>query len=172
MNNNIASIEVLTGSNYKKWKQNIEFAMRIADIDLAMISDKPEDITDVTSLDEREHHAKWERSNRLCLTAMKRSISEHLLGGLPKTNDAREFFAAIGQRYQVSSNAEAGSLMRELIRLRYDGLGGVREHILRMVHLQSKLKARDIPLPDSYIVSHVLNSLPVSFSQIKIGYNT
>ncbi|GAV82535.1 UBN2 domain-containing protein, partial [Cephalotus follicularis] len=172
VNNNIASIEVLTGSNYKKWKQYIEFAMGIADIDLAMISDRPADITDTSSLTEREHYAKWERSNRLCLMVMKRSISEHLLGGLPETNDAREFLAAVGERYQVSNNAEAGSLMSELTGLRYDGLGGVREHILRMVHLQSKLRARDIPLSDSYIVSHVLNSLPISFSQIKSAYNT
>ncbi|GAV74342.1 UBN2 domain-containing protein [Cephalotus follicularis] len=146
--------------------------MGIADIDLAMISDIPVDITYTSSLAEREHHAKWERSNRLYLMAMKRSISEHLLGGLPETNDAREFFATVGERYQVSSNAEAGSLMSELTGLRYDGLGGVREHILRMVHLHSKLRARDIPLPDSYIVSHALNSLPVSFSQIKTTYNT
>ncbi|GAV84562.1 hypothetical protein CFOL_v3_28006, partial [Cephalotus follicularis] len=161
--NNTASIEVLTGSNYKKWKQDIEFAMGIADIDLAMISDRPADITDTSSIAEREHYAKWERFNRLCLMAMKRSISEHLLGGLPETNDAREFFAAVGERYQVSSNAEAGSLMSELTGLRYDSLGGVREHILRMVHLQSKLRARDILLPDSYIVSRAVNSLPISF---------
>ncbi|GAV91827.1 UBN2 domain-containing protein [Cephalotus follicularis] len=146
--------------------------MGIADINLAMISDMSVDITDTSSLAEREHHAKWERSNRLCLMSMKRSISEHLLGGLPETNDAREFFAAVGERYQLSSNAEVGSLMSELTGLRYDGLGGVREHILRMVHLQSKLRARDIPLPDSYVLSHTLNSLPVSFSQIKTTYNT
>ncbi|GAV79930.1 UBN2_2 domain-containing protein [Cephalotus follicularis] len=172
VNNNTASIEVLIGSNYKKWKQDIEFSMGITDIDLAMISDKYADITDTSSLVEREFHAKWERSNQLCLMAMKRSISEHLLGGLLETNDAREFFSAVRQRYQVSCNAETESLMHELTGLRYDGLGGVRKHILRMVHLQCKLKARDIPLPDSYVVSQVLNSLPVSFSQIKTAYNT
>ncbi|GAV58159.1 UBN2 domain-containing protein [Cephalotus follicularis] len=172
VNNNTVSIEVLTESNYKKWKQYIEFAIGIADIDLAMISNMPADITDTSSLAERVHHAKWERSNKLCLMVIKRSISEHLLGGLPETNDAREFFATVGEIYQVSSNAEARSLMSEPTGLRYDGLGGVREHILRMVHLQSKLRARDIPFPDSYIVSHALNSLPISFSQIKIAYNT
>ncbi|GAV64415.1 UBN2 domain-containing protein, partial [Cephalotus follicularis] len=170
--NNTTTIEVLTGSNYKKWKQDIEFSMGIVDINLAMISDMPADITDKSSLAEREHHEKWERSNRLCLMAMKRFVSEHLLGGLPKTNDAREFFAAVGERYQVSSNAEAGTLMSELTGLRYDGLGGVREHILRMVHLHFKLRAQDIPLPDSYIVFHAFNSLPISFSQIKTTYNT
>ncbi|GAV89232.1 UBN2 domain-containing protein [Cephalotus follicularis] len=137
-----------------------------------MISDIPADITDTSSLAEREHHPKWERSNRLCFMAMKRSISEHLLGDLPETNDARELFAAVGERYQVSNNAKAGSLMSELTGLRYDGLGGVREHILRMVHFQSKLRVRDIPPHYSYIVSHALNSLPISFSQIKTAYNT
>ncbi|GAV92102.1 hypothetical protein CFOL_v3_35484, partial [Cephalotus follicularis] len=108
----------------------------IADFDLAMILTKPADITDTSYLAEREHHAKWERSNRLCLMAMKRSIYEHLLGGLPETIEVREFFTAVGQRYQVSSNAEAGSLMSELTCMRYVGLGSVREHKLRMVYLQ------------------------------------
>ncbi|GAV75179.1 UBN2 domain-containing protein [Cephalotus follicularis] len=137
-----------------------------------MNSAKPADITNTNSLTEMEHHAKWERSNRFCLMVMKRSIFEYLLGGLPETNYAKELFAVVGQRYQVCSNTEVVSLMSELACMRYDGMGGVREHILRMVHLQSKLKVRDIPLSDNYIVSYALNSLPVSFSQIKIAYNT
>ncbi|GAV59030.1 hypothetical protein CFOL_v3_02563, partial [Cephalotus follicularis] len=111
----------------------------IVDIDLAMIYAKPANITYTSSLAEREHHAKRERSNRLCLMAMKMSISKHLLGDLPETNDVREIFAIVGQRYQVSNNVEARFLMSELTGMRYDGLGGVKEHILRMIHLQSKL---------------------------------
>ena len=56
--------------------------------------------------------------------------------------------------------------------MRYNDMTGVRDYILKMVHLQTKLKAQDIPIPDKFIVHQALNSLPSSFSQIKTAYNT
>ena len=49
---------------------------------------------------------------------------------------------------------------------------GVRDYILKMVHLQNKLKAHDIPIPDKFVVHQSLNSPTSSFSQIKTAYNT
>ena len=49
---------------------------------------------------------------------------------------------------------------------------GVRDYILKMVYLQTKLKAHDIPIPDKLIVHQALDSLPCSFNQIKTAYNT
>ena len=43
---------------------------------------------------------------------------------------------------------------------------GVREHILKMVHLQTRLKALDIPIPDKFIVHQALNTLPSSFNTL------
>ena len=56
--------------------------------------------------------------------------------------------------------------------IRYDDMKGVREYILKMVHLQTRLKALDIPIPDKFIVHQALNTLPFSLSQIKTAYNT
>ncbi|KAJ7975971.1 Retrovirus-related Pol polyprotein from transposon TNT 1-94 [Quillaja saponaria] len=41
-----------------------------------------------------------------------------------------------------------------------------------MVHVQTKLKNKEIPIPYSFVVHHSLNSLPLDFSQIKTAYNT
>ena len=172
VNNNNVVVEILTGSNYKKWKQDMEFALGIADIDMALREIKPSDLNEQSTVEQKDHFAKWEKSNRLSLIAIKRSVSEHLLSGLPETNDARELFEAIGQRYLISNNAEIGYLLRELTTMGFDNTGGVREYILKMVHLQFKLKGLKIDLPDSFFVPHVLNSLPVEFTQIKTAYNT
>ena len=56
--------------------------------------------------------------------------------------------------------------------MRYNDMTGVRDYIQKMVHLQTKLKAHDIPIPDKFINYQALNSLPSSFSQIKTVYNT
>ncbi|RVX07632.1 hypothetical protein CK203_025175 [Vitis vinifera] len=74
--------------------------------------------------------------------------TEHLLGGIPESNNAKEFLVAMGNRYQTSDNAEVGYFMDELMNMRYNDMKGVREYILKMVHLQTRLKALDILIPD------------------------
>ncbi|GAV74329.1 hypothetical protein CFOL_v3_17809, partial [Cephalotus follicularis] len=100
---------------------------------------KAAELIDESTVPQKDFHAKWERFNRLWLMVMKMTIFEHLFGGLPDTNNAREFFTAIGQRYQLSSTFETRSLISELTCMRYDGMGCVREYILKLVSLKSKL---------------------------------
>ncbi|XP_039165184.1 uncharacterized protein LOC120291600 [Eucalyptus grandis] len=154
VNNNNATVEMLIGSNFKRWKQDIEFALGIVDMDLALREDEPARPNDQSTADQKAHYARWEKSNRLSLIAMKRSIAEHLW-----------------EKDIVSDKAEAGNLLSELTNIRYDAAMGVREFILKMVHIQSKLKAHEIVLSENYIVHQALNVLPDEFSLIKIAYN-
>ena len=45
MNGNSISIEVLTGLNFNKWKEDFLFGMELADVHMALTMDKPADIT-------------------------------------------------------------------------------------------------------------------------------
>ncbi|KAF7826463.1 UBN2 domain-containing protein [Senna tora] len=98
--------------------------------------------------------------------------AEHLISALLESTSAKEFLAAIGQKYQVSNNAESTCLLRELTTMKYDNSSGVREYILHMVHVQTNLKSLNIILLDTFMVPHTLNSLPSEFTQIKTEYNT
>ncbi|XP_073104362.1 uncharacterized protein [Elaeis guineensis] len=60
------------------------------------------------------------------------------MGGLPETTSAREFFTAVGERFQVSDNAEAGHLMSELIE-------GYIECVLKRFNMQN-CKPGDAPI--------------------------
>ena len=172
MNNNNATIEILSGSNYKRWRSYIEFFLGMMDLDMVLCEDEPPKPTNKSTKAMRAYYAKWERSKRLSLISIKRSIAEHLLGGIPESNNVKEFLVVVGNRYRTSDNAEAGYFMDELMNMRYNDMKGVREYILKMVHLQTRLKALDIPIPDKFIVHQALNTLPYSFSQIKTAYNT
>ncbi|XP_062109765.1 uncharacterized protein LOC133821559 [Humulus lupulus] len=172
VNNNNASIQILTGSNYKKLKRDVDFSFRIMDLDLCMHEDQPTTPTDVSTTAQRTLHAQWKKSNRLSLIAMKRSIPEHLLSGLHETTNAKEVLTNVGKLYDTCENVETGSLMDEVQTIKYDETKGVRDFILEIVNVQSKLKDRKIPLSDSYIIHHALNALPTSFSLIKTTYNT
>ena len=135
VNNNNATIEILSGSNYKRSRSNIEFFLGMMDLNMALCEDEPLKPTNESTEAMRAHYAKWERSNRLSLISIKRSIAEHLLRGIPERNNAKEFLIAVANRYQTSNNAEAGHFMDELMNMRYDDMKGVREYILKMVHL-------------------------------------
>ncbi|KAL6323342.1 hypothetical protein AAG906_029349 [Vitis piasezkii] len=113
------------------------------DLDMTLREDEPPKPTNESTKAMRAHYAKWERSNRLSLISIKRSIAEHLLGGIPESNNAKEFLVVVANRYQTSDNAEAGHFMDELMNMRYDDMKGVP-----------------------------LNTLSSSFSQIKTAYNT
>ena len=102
---------------------------------MTLREDEPPKPTDEGTEVEKAHYAKWERLNRLSLISIKRSIAEHLLGGIHERNNAKEFMVAVGNRYQISDNVEARNFMDELMNLRYNDMIGVRDYILKMVHL-------------------------------------
>ncbi|KAI5434917.1 hypothetical protein KIW84_021658 [Lathyrus oleraceus] len=105
MNNCFASIEIQNGSNFKKWKKDLEFSLGIADLDMALRKTKPV-INDQSTPEEKEKIAKWERSDRLSLCAMKRTISEHLISGFPEKENAKKYLTAIGERFQCVAEEE------------------------------------------------------------------
>ena len=41
MNNTINHVKVLIGNNYKRWKEDIELALSLLDIDMAIMEDEP-----------------------------------------------------------------------------------------------------------------------------------
>ncbi|WZZ65153.1 hypothetical protein YC2023_076523 [Brassica napus] len=56
--------------------------------------------------------------------------------------------------------------------MRYHGNGKIREYILEMSNIVSKLKTLKTELPAELLIYFVLNSLPPQFSQLKSSYNT
>ena len=55
--------------------------------------------------------------------------------------------------------------------MRYKGNGNIREYIMKMSHLASKLRAHNLDLFEDLLVHLVLIYLPTQFSQFKVSYN-
>ncbi|XP_048127800.1 uncharacterized protein LOC125312724 [Rhodamnia argentea] len=162
VNGNSIAIEILTGSNFKKWREDFLFGMELADVHVALNEDRPIAPTDASTDAQKARFAAWEKSNRICLLSMKRSIQEHLRSDFDADITARRMMEALVARNRDSPNAEVGTHMSGLFGLKYDGSAGVRDYVLRMVDLQSKLKALNVPIPDACIVHLALNSLPLT----------
>ncbi|KAM0968159.1 hypothetical protein TB1_015836 [Malus domestica] len=169
---NFSSIEPLSGGNFKKWKQDIEIVLGLMDLDLALREEEPEPLTDVSTAEQRLKHEKWEKANRMSLMVMKRTMSETVRGGIVVGDKAKDFLEAIGAKYRESEKAEMGNLMTTLTTLKFEENKSVREHILKLVETASKLKDLEVPVDDAFVVHMALNSLPSSFEQLKVSYNT
>ncbi|KAF9687626.1 hypothetical protein SADUNF_Sadunf02G0112800 [Salix dunnii] len=108
----------------------------------------------------------------MCMMIMKRAIPEAFRGTMSDhITTAKEFLTNIEKRFVKNEKAEIGTLLTSLISMKYKGKGNVREYILEMSHLASKLKALKLDLSEDLLVHLVLISLPAQFNQFKVSYN-
>nr|XP_028957485.1 uncharacterized protein LOC114824504 [Malus domestica] len=167
-----SSIEPLNGGNFKKWRHDVEIVLGLMDYDLALREDEPPAVTANNTTEQRLKSEKWEKSNRMALMVMKRTISEAVRGGIPSCDKAKAFLETVGAKFKMSEKGEMANLMTTLTSQKFDGKTSVREHILKMVEAAAKLKDLEVPIDDSFVVHMAFSSLPESFEQLKVSYNT
>ncbi|XP_068638423.1 uncharacterized protein [Aristolochia californica] len=164
----ISSIPMLSGTNFKAWKDIVKIILSCMDLDLVLRAEPP--ISTPDNLNEVKIE-KWERSNRMCLMIMKRSISEAFWGSMTESKSAKKFLEEIEQYFPKNEKSEASSLLAKLVLMKYKGKGNIREYIMEMSHLASKLKSLKLELSEDLLVHLVLISLPTHFGQFKVSYN-
>ncbi|CAL1397367.1 unnamed protein product [Linum trigynum] len=139
------------------------------DLDLALRLERPVSTPD--NLNEVKIE-KWDRSNRMCMMIMKRSIPEAFRGSMTENESAKGFLEEIEQYFAKNEKSEASYLLSKLVSMKYKGKGNIREYIMEMSNLASKLKSLKLELSEDLLVHLVLISLPVHFGQFKVSYNT
>ncbi|RVW31572.1 Retrovirus-related Pol polyprotein from transposon TNT 1-94 [Vitis vinifera] len=123
------------------------------DIDLALRMPKPDELNEQST---QEDEVYWE--------AFRGAVTDEV-------TNASDFLAEIQKRFAKNDKAETSTLLASLISMKYKGKGNVREYIMEMSHLASKLKALKLELSDDLLVHLVLISLPAQFNQFKVSYN-
>jgi len=170
--NCISGIEHLNGTNFTMWKDQIKISLGITDLDYALRFDPPEPLTVDSTADQKKTYEIWERSNRMSLMIMKNSISTAIRGAIPDSENAKEFLASVEEQFKGSSKAHASTLILKMLTTKYDGVSGVREHIMMMNNMASKLKGMDMEISEGFLVHFIMTSLPTQFGPFKINYNT
>ena len=77
---------------------------------------------------------------------------------------AKDFLADIEKQFVKNEKAEMCTLLTNLLSMRYKGKGNIREYILEMSHLASRLKTLKLDISDDLLVCLILISLPSQFS--------
>ena len=131
------------------------------DLDLALRIERPADLTDKSSTEEKRDMERWDRSNHMSLMIIKRGIPEAFRGAVSeKVTTANEFLEEIEKHFAKNDKAETSTLLASLISMRYKGKGNIKEYIMKMSHLASKLKTLKLELSEDLLVHLVLISLP------------
>ncbi|CAN6720767.1 unnamed protein product [Malus baccata var. baccata] len=149
--NSLNSIQTLNGTNYKKWRQDIEITLELMDFDLAVRKNEPAKPDDDATAKKKNEYERWVKANRMALLVIKRSMSDLVRGAITESDNAKAYLDSIEAKFKESDKAETGTLMNTFIITKYLG-GDVREHILSMVDAAAKLNALNIKIDDHFLL--------------------
>ena len=103
---------------------------------------------------------------------MKQSIPESIRGTIPEETRAKTFLDQIVNRFAANEKVETNIILSKLVPMQYKGKKNIREYIMEMSNLVTRLKTLKLELSEDILVHLVLISLPTQFSPFKISYNT
>ncbi|XP_014523961.1 uncharacterized protein LOC106780212 [Vigna radiata var. radiata] len=96
----------------------------------------------------------------MCLMVIKYDIPKVYRGTVSEEiTSVKDFFAEIEKRFVKSEKAEASALLQSLTSMRYQGNRNVREYIMEMSNIASKLKALKLELQEDLLEKWSLNEL-------------
>ncbi|XP_061993723.1 receptor kinase-like protein Xa21 [Rosa rugosa] len=146
----IGQIQLLNGWNYKKWRNQVEFYLSMhQNMDLCLIEEQPLELDTESTEEDRKYYKEWYSSNRKAKNVIRTSMSDTVRGSIIEPELAMDFLEAIGDKYQESDKAEAARLSKRFNELEFSGKGSVREHIMELIDLNSRLRDLDMGVKDS-----------------------
>ena len=83
----------------------------------------------------------------------------------------KDFMDDTSLKFKENEKPEISHLLDHLIGIQYNTAGSVREHIMKMIDITTKLKDFKIAIDAQFLVHMALYSLLASFSQLKTTYN-
>ncbi|XP_047331362.1 uncharacterized protein LOC124934915 [Impatiens glandulifera] len=117
-------------------------------MDLAIQTEQP---TTPTVISSPKKKAKFEKWGVVC----------------EDTTNAKDYLAEIEKRFIKSDKAETSTILKSLISMKYKGNDNIREYIIEMSNLASKLKALKLNLHENLLVHLIMISLLVQFNHFK-----
>ncbi|XP_025678221.1 uncharacterized protein [Arachis hypogaea] len=121
----VSEVHLLSGDNYKEWKDKILFHLGCADLGYALRREEPTTSTDASSQAEVALYERWEKSNRLSMMFIKSRISTSIRDSIPDCRNVKNYMKVIDEQFESSSEALASTLMAQLSSMRLTGVRGV-----------------------------------------------
>jgi len=75
---------------------------------------------------------------------------------MPDKVSAKSFLAKVANRFTKSGSVKASTYLCKLLNMRYNGEGNIRDYIMKMSNLVSKLNALKMKLSKELLVHFIL----------------
>ena len=102
---------------------------------------------------------------------MKYTMDKSIKVCVPKTERAKEFLEYVKTNYTKTDKAEMITYLKLLTTTVHDGVGGVRDHIIKLKHYFNKANEMKVELSEKCLKWLILESFPTSFDTVKLTYN-
>ncbi|CAH9118625.1 unnamed protein product [Cuscuta epithymum] len=134
----------------------------------ALRIDPPDAPNAESTIEQKCYYEQWKRSNRMCLMVIKNSILVSIRGVIPDSENAKTYLEYVEEQFKGASKAHASTLILKILTNKYDGVSGIREHIMKMSDMSNKLKSMDMEISEGFLVHFIMTSLPASYGPFKI----
>ncbi|KAJ4943947.1 hypothetical protein NE237_014157 [Protea cynaroides] len=122
---------ILNGENYAEWLELLELTLGCINLDLSINEEKPEDLTEESTPDQRDYYAKWQRNNNMSLRLIKANMSRTIRRSIPDKPTAKEYLGAIKEQYVSIDSSTVSTLIAKLGAIKYSESKDVRDHIMK-----------------------------------------
>ena len=102
---------------------------------------------------------------------MKYIMDKSIKECVPKTERAKDFLEYVKANYTKIDKVEMTTYLKLLTTTMYDGVGGVRDHIIKLKHSFNKENEMKVELGEKFLKWLILESLPTFFDVVKLTYN-
>ncbi|XP_050363770.1 uncharacterized protein LOC126782552 [Argentina anserina] len=140
-------------------------------IDYCFQEDRPETPAEDDKTTVKANYKKWMHSNMMAKNVIRQSMSKSIRGCVAEPEFATDVLEAVSAKFMESEKAEIARLNKEYHSLQYSGTGGVREHLLKLININNRLKEMMMGVQDTLLVHHALDTLPSSFDHLRTSYN-
>ncbi|KAM2796349.1 hypothetical protein COP1_007485 [Malus domestica] len=170
---NLAPVPILTsGSNYKKWRKEIELLMTLNEYDIALDNPQPKAMTNRSTKVKKTDFERWTRANKVALSILEGDMTDTVRGGIKKSTFTKDYLQAIENKFKEPKKAEIAQYMSLLTSYKFEGGGSIKDHIMKMTDAAEKLTSMYVNIGEKQLVFMILQALPQKFSQLKVSYNT
>ncbi|TYH10900.1 hypothetical protein ES288_A07G214600v1 [Gossypium darwinii] len=108
-------------------------------------------ITNSSSEEDMLYHKQWERSNRLSLVFLRMIIANNIKATISQTESTKAYLMLVVENFH-SLDKSLGTLMAQLITMKYDRLRGMQECIIEMANIEARIKTLGMMVDDSFLV--------------------
>ncbi|KAL7588782.1 hypothetical protein Lser_V15G37561 [Lactuca serriola] len=84
----------------------------------------------------------------MSLMIIRSSISSVICGAIPDSKTATGYIKSVEEQFKGTSKGHASTLILKMLTTKYEGSGGVREHIMVMNDMANKLKSMEMEISE------------------------